>query len=172
MEPKTPNDVIEQQLTKVMRRSNAIHVSTASGEVALERSSYGILCLLADEGPQRLGAIASAFHLDPSTVTRQAQAVVKLGLAAKTTDPGDRRATLLSLSEFGERSIKEARDFRRKAVDLLLSQWPEEDILNFGRLLAKFNDTIDAWEEGDVPSEIIEHPLGAAGAAEVANNRD
>lgn len=163
MEPKTPNDVIEQQLTKVMRRSNAIHVSTASGEVALERSSYGILCLLADEGPQRLGSIASAFHLDPSTVTRQAQAVVKLGLAAKKTDPGDRRATLLSLSDFGERAIKEARDFRRRALDLLLAGWSEDEVEQFGSLLGKFNDTIDQWEAGAVPAEIIEHPLGEAG---------
>ncbi|MDO7867163.1 MarR family winged helix-turn-helix transcriptional regulator [Nocardioides jiangxiensis] len=161
MEPKTPNDVIEQQLTKVMRRSNAIHVSTASGEVALERSSYGILCLLADEGPQRLGAIASAFHLDPSTVTRQAQAVVKLGLAAKKTDPGDRRATLLSLSDFGERSIMEARNFRRQALDLLLADWSAEDIAEFGRLLSKFNDTIDHWDNGAVPDEITNHPLAA-----------
>lgn len=163
MEPKTPNDVIEQQLTKVMRRSNAIHVSTASGEVALERSSYGILCLLADEGPQRLGAIASAFHLDPSTVTRQAQAVVKLGLAAKTTDPGDRRATLLSLSEFGDRSIREARSFRRQALDLLLADWSEEEVEQFGRLLGKFNDTIDQWENGAAPAAITQHPLGDAG---------
>ncbi len=166
MEPKTPNDVIEQQLTKVMRRSNAIHVSTASGEVALERSSYGILCLLADEGPQRLGSIATAFHLDPSTVTRQAQTVVKLGLAAKKTDPGDRRATLLSLSEFGERSIKEARDFRRNALDLLLNEWPAGDVEEFGRLLGKFNDTIDGWENGAVPAAVVEHPLGQAGAPE------
>lgn len=164
MEPKTPNDVIEQQLTKVMRRSNAIHVSTASGEVALERSSYGILCLLADEGPQRLGAIATAFHLDPSTVTRQAQAVVKLGLAAKKTDPGDRRATLLSLSDFGETSIKEARDFRRQALDLLIAEWPDQDVEAFGRLLTKFNNTIDSWETGGVPTAISEHPLAEAGA--------
>ncbi|HSX66383.1 MarR family transcriptional regulator [Nocardioides sp.] len=163
MEPKTPNDVIEQQLTRMMRRSNAIHVSTASGEVALERSSYGILCLLADEGPQRLGSIASAFHLDPSTVTRQAQAVVKLGLAAKKTDPGDRRATLLSLSEFGERAIKEARDFRRQALDLLLAEWSPEEVEQFGRLLGKFNSTIDQWETGAVPTAITDHPLGEAG---------
>lgn len=166
MEPKTPNDVIEQQLTKVMRRSNAIHVSTASGEVALERSSYGILCLLADEGPQRLGSIASAFHLDPSTVTRQAQTVVKLGLAAKKTDPGDRRATLLSLSDFGERSIKEARDFRRNALDLLLGEWAAGDVEEFARLLGKFNDTIDHWESGAVPAAVLQHPLGQAGAPE------
>jgi DNA-binding MarR family transcriptional regulator len=157
--PKTPNDVIEQQLFRLMRRANAIHVTTASGAVELERSSYGILCLLADEGPQRLGAIASAFHLDPSTVTRQAQTVVRLGLAEKTPDPHDRRATLLSLTEVGRASISEVRTFRRHALDLLLTEWSKEEIEAFGRLLGKFNGTVDNWEEGDVPDEIATHHL-------------
>ena len=159
MQPKTPNDVIEQQLFRLMRRANAIHVTTASGAVELERSSYGILCLLADEGPQRLGAIASAFHLDPSTVTRQAQTVVKLGLAEKTPDPHDRRATLLSLTDIGRTSISEVRTFRRRALDLLLTDWSKDEIEAFGRLLGKFNGTVDNWEDGGLPQEIAEHHL-------------
>ena len=87
------NDEIEQQLFTLLRRSQAIHVTTRSGETELDRSTYGILCLVADEGPQRLGAIATRFRLDPSTITRQVQAVVRLGLAEKAVDPADRRAT-------------------------------------------------------------------------------
>ena len=75
------NELIEHELFKLLRRTNAIHVQTSSGEVELERSAYGILCLIADEGPQRLGSIAHAFRLDPSTITRQVQAVERLGLA-------------------------------------------------------------------------------------------
>jgi DNA-binding MarR family transcriptional regulator len=157
------NDVIEQQLFKLMRRSNAIHVTTASGEVELERSSYGILCLLADEGPQRLGAIAGAFHLDPSTVTRQAQTVVRLGLAEKTQDAGDRRATLLSLTKIGNESVAAARTFRRQALDLLLGEWSAAELETFATLLGKFNGTVDGWEAGAVPAEISEHPLGKPG---------
>ena len=41
-----PNDDIEQQLLRLTRRTQAIHVRTSSGEVLLERSSYGILCLI------------------------------------------------------------------------------------------------------------------------------
>ena len=93
------NDQIEHQLFKLLRRTNAIHVQTSSGEIELERSAYAILCLLADDGPQRLGSIATAFRLDPSTITRQVQAVERLGLAAKSSDPADRRAALLHLTD-------------------------------------------------------------------------
>ena len=66
---------IEQQLTVLLRRVQRIHMVTGSGDVHLERSSYGILCQLADEGPQRLGSLATAFGLDPSTITRLVQAL-------------------------------------------------------------------------------------------------
>lgn len=147
-----PNDQIEQQLFKLLRRTNAIHVSTSSGEIELERSSYGILCLLDDEGPQRLGAIASAFRLDPSTVTRQVQAVVQLGLAHKASDESDRRATVLSLTPVGRETVQTARRHRRRMLDAILGEWTLEEREEFSRVLTRFNDTVDRWAEspGDV----------------------
>lgn len=164
MEVTTANDVIEQQLFKLMRRSNAIHVTTSRGEVELERSSYGILCLIADEGPQRLGAIAQSFHLDPSTVTRQAQAVVRLGLARKERDPLDGRATLLDLTELGHDSIRAARGVRRQSLDLLLRSWDPADLDTLGRLLTKFNCTLDNWETSEAADLVIQHGLHEPGS--------
>jgi len=138
-------DVIEQQLLRLSRRSQAIHVRTSSGEIVLERSSYGILCLILDEGPQRLGTIATAFTLDPSTITRQVQAVEKAGLAVKTVDPSDRRASLLSLTEQGREAIETARGYRREMLAKIIGDWPEEERQGFGASLAKFNDTIEDW---------------------------
>ncbi len=140
-----PNDQIEQQLFKLLRRTNAIHVTTSSGELELERSSYGILCLLADDGPQRLGAIAASFRLDPSTVTRQVQAVVRLGMAIKTTDPLDRRASLLELTLSGREIVTAARQHRRRTLDSILAGWPVDERQEFLALLTRFNDTVDTW---------------------------
>lgn len=145
------NDVIEQQLFTLLRRTQAIHVRTASGEVELERSTYGILCLLDDEGPQRLGAIAHAFRLDPSTITRQVQAVVRLGLAEKTVDPNDRRASVLSLTDYGTTSIAEARGHRREMLDRLLASWTADEREEFQRSLTRFNDTVTRWIEDRLP---------------------
>jgi DNA-binding MarR family transcriptional regulator len=144
----TANSQIEQQLTVLLRRVQRIHLSTSAGSVALERSAYGIMAKLADEGPQRLGALASAFGLDPSTITRQVQALEELGLAHRRTDPSDRRAAILDLTDVGRSTLEQTREFRRARLRRALSDWPDQDLADFGRLLRSFNASLDALLEG------------------------
>ena len=159
-----PDVEIEKQLLLLLRRTQAIHVRTASGEVMLERSSYGILCMVLDDGPQRLGTIAQHFTLDPSTITRQVQAVVNLGLAVKTVDVSDRRASLLSLTEEGRRAIQEAREYRRQMLQLLMQEWTVKERSEFARALRRFNDTVEHWtiEGAPEPSPAVS-PVVPAG---------
>ncbi|HEY3015535.1 MAG TPA: MarR family transcriptional regulator [Nocardioides sp.] len=138
-------DEIEQQLSRLLRRTQAIHVRTASGDILLERSSYGILCLLLDEGPQRLGTIATKFTLDPSTITRQVQVVVNLGLAEKSVDPSDRRASLLRLTDDGRSAIEQARAHRREMLATVVGGWTDEERDRFGTALRRFNECVEAW---------------------------
>jgi DNA-binding MarR family transcriptional regulator len=145
----TSNHQIEQQLTVLLRRVQRIHLSTSDGEVNLERSAYGIMCKLADEGPQRLGALATAFGLDPSTITRQVQALEEANLAERSTDPKDRRASILDLTTGGREVLHKTREHRRSRVRQALSDWPEHDLDEFGRLLKEFNASLDRLiEEG------------------------
>jgi DNA-binding MarR family transcriptional regulator len=139
----TANKQIEQQITVLLRRVQRIHLSTTTGDVNLERSAYGIMCKLADEGPQRLGALATAFGLDPSTITRQVQALEEIGLAARRTDPSDRRASILDLTDTGREVLDSTRTRRRTRFQRALSDWPESDLTDFGRLLKEFNASLD-----------------------------
>ncbi len=134
---------IEQQLTILLRRVQRIHFTTATGEVELDRSAYGILCRLVDEGPQRLGLLAQAFGLDPSTITRQVQALEHEGLVERRPDPTDRRASLLDLTDQGREVLTATRDRRREWLRASLGDWDEHDHEEFGRLLEKFNLSID-----------------------------
>jgi DNA-binding MarR family transcriptional regulator len=134
---------IEQQMTVLLRRVQRIHLSTSIGEVNLERSAYGIMCKLADQGPQRLGALASAFGLDPSTITRQVQALEEIGLAVRQTDPSDRRASILDLSPAGRDVLDQTRSHRRSRLQRALSDWSAGDLDDFGRLLEEFNTSLD-----------------------------
>ncbi len=147
----TANKQIEQQITVLLRRVQRIHLSTTTGDVNLERSAYGIMCKLADEGPQRLGALAVAFGLDPSTITRQVQALEEIGLAARTTDPSDRRASILDLTPNGREVLDDTRDRRRSRLQAALSDWPEADLTDFGRLLKEFNASLDRLLEESTP---------------------
>jgi DNA-binding MarR family transcriptional regulator len=143
------NRQIEQQMTVLLRRVQRIHLSTTAGDVSLERSAYGIMCKLADDGPQRLGALATAFGLDPSTITRQVQALEEAGLASRETDPSDRRASLLDLSHAGRDVLDRTRTFRRTRFFQAMEDWPESDRKEFGRLLEKFNTDLDRLRDAD-----------------------
>jgi DNA-binding MarR family transcriptional regulator len=149
----TANVQIEQQLTVLFRRVQRIHLSTGgAADVQLERSAYGIMCKLADEGPQRLGALATAFGLDPSTITRQVQALEEINLAARKTDPSDRRASILDLTDNGRVILDRTRDHRRGRMQVALAEWPEEDRVEFGRLLKQFNLSVDSLLEATPPA--------------------
>jgi DNA-binding MarR family transcriptional regulator len=141
------NDKIEQQMTTLLRRVQRIHISTSSGEMDLDRSAYGIMCRVADEGPQRLGSFASAFGLDPSTITRQVQALERAGLAERHTDSADRRASILDLTDEGRVVLERTREYRRHRLDEILADWSDDDRAELGRLLEKFNTSMDALLE-------------------------
>jgi DNA-binding MarR family transcriptional regulator len=143
----TAHKQIEQQITVLLRRVQRIHLSTQGGEVNVERSAYGIMCKLADEGPQRLGALAATFGLDPSTITRQVQALEEVGLATRSTDQTDRRASILDLSDTGRKVLEETRSHRRARMQQALADWPEADVKDFARLLLEFNMSLDRMLE-------------------------
>lgn len=134
---------IEQQLTILMRRVQRIHFTTTAGDVELDRSAYGILCRLVDEGAQRLGSLAQAFGLDPSTITRQVQALEQTHLVERRPDPTDGRASLLDLTDEGRSVLRTTRERRRAWLQAALDDWSSEDHEDFGRLLEKFNRSID-----------------------------
>ncbi len=149
-----PEIEIENQLFSLFRRTFAIHMRTSSGEVELDRSIYGILCLIHDRGPQRLGAIAEAFRLDPSTITRQVQQAVRLGLAAKTPDPRDRRASILALTPEGTEAVEVSRGHRQRMLKRIMADWTDGERQEFVRSLSRFNDTIGSWLAEDEPVEL------------------
>ena len=133
---------IERQLTLLLRRVQHLHLMTAADGVDLDRSGYGIMSRVADSGPQRLSALAQAFGLDPSTITRQVQALETAGLLQRSRDPQDRRASLLELTETGHEVLASTRRLRIERLRDAMSTWSTEQRDQFGRLLEDFNDAV------------------------------
>lgn len=139
---------IEQQLTMLFRRAQRVHIMGGYAGVELDRSAYAILCRLDDDGPQRLGALATVFGLDPSTITRQVQSLERAGLAKRSTDPRDRRVSLLALTDEGLDAVHATRSHRRGQLSQMLTHWPEDDVAVFASLLERFNDSLDRINPG------------------------
>lgn len=130
---------IEEQLTALLRRGYRVHMPPQDGEVTLDRAAYGTMCRLADDGPQHLAALANAFGLDPSTITRQVRSLEADGLAVRTKDPLDRRLVVLELTARGRDVLERVRGDRRERLQKVLADWSETDLKDLGRLMEEFN---------------------------------
>lgn len=134
--------LIERQLTLLLRRVQHMHLLSAPDGVDLDRSGYGILSRIADRGPQRLSSLAQTFGLDPSTITRQVQALESNDLLRRDRDPNDRRASLLELTEAGRDVLSSARQLRLQRLRDAMAHWSTEEQQTFGRLLEDFNEAV------------------------------
>ena len=69
----------------------------AAAGVVLTQPAYGLLRILIDEGPQSMGALARAAHMDVGMATRQVSSLVDAKLATREPDPADARVTLIAV---------------------------------------------------------------------------
>ena len=153
---------IEQQLTLLLRRVQRIHFSTSSGDVELDRSAYGILCRLVDEGPQRLGLLAqrsdwtrrrSPVRCRPSS--RPGSSSADRPVRPTGVDPRPHRRT-------AARSSTTPGNASRLATGGA-ADWPEADLTDFGRLLEEFNASLDRLLEESILPADVDPGLGGGG---------
>ncbi|MCW0214187.1 MAG: MarR family transcriptional regulator [Pseudonocardia sp.] len=135
------------RLVRLMDRVQAQY--QAENPNAVERAAYLLLVHLVKDGPQRAGALAEAVHSDPSTVSRQVTQLVRLGYVARTADPADGRATVLSATDEGRRVFEENRRVRNERLADMLSAWEPADREALTRLMSRLtSDLEDRWTRG------------------------
>jgi len=103
-------------------------------------------------GGCHLKDLAVRCALDPSTVSRAVAALVRSGLVARTADPADGRASVLTVTPLGRQALDE---FNRLADERLagaLRHWSPEDIAVLAALLRRFS--ADLMTRTDRPLEV------------------
>ena len=136
---------LEREIGLLLRRSRAISARLA-GELHpdLDGAAYGLLALLNDAGPLRASDLVNLLDLDKSTVSRQVASLVDLGLVERAPDPADGRAQVLTPSAEGATRLARIREVRRARWEADLADWPADDVVALGDLLARFNRTREA----------------------------
>ncbi|MFG2909345.1 MarR family winged helix-turn-helix transcriptional regulator [Kitasatospora sp. NPDC048286] len=109
----------------------------------LERSAYILLSRVAAQGPMSIGQLSDAFGLDVSTLNRQTAALTTAGLLDRIPDPDGGIARKFRLTEEGRRRLDDEREAHVRALDLVMADWPEEDIATFAAYLRRFNTGIE-----------------------------
>lgn len=133
-------DELEHQLTVLFRRARGQSAQIAARvHPDLDAAGYGLLVLLDEHQPIRGTDLAERVGLNKSTVSRQIAALVELGLVTRDQVEGDRRAAHLRVSDVGGRRLEAVRNARRADFAQRISEWPDDDLTEFARLLRRLN---------------------------------
>lgn len=79
-----------------------------------------LLSLVQELGPVRIGELAAADHCSQPTMSAQVQRLETEGWLQRSVDPDDSRASLISLTSSGQRTLDRAREARREVVEPIL----------------------------------------------------
>lgn len=139
------SDRIGHQLIRLMRLVERRR--TKVGHDGVERAGYVLLARLVLGGPRRSNALAEAVRSDPSTVSRQIAALVRVGLVERRSDPDDGRACLLAATDEGLRVFEAHRDHRNREISTFTADWDPADRVRLATLLQRFVEGLEEHHE-------------------------
>lgn len=134
---------LEVELSLLARHH--LHSSQHSAERLLDRSGYHLLSRL-ELGPMNLKQLAEAFRLDPSTVNRQVNALLRAGLLEKVPDPTGAVARVLRPTAKGLDLLRRDRAVLQEQLGRVLRGWDAAEVEDLRRLLEKLNTSIEVLE--------------------------
>jgi DNA-binding MarR family transcriptional regulator len=103
----------------------------------LDKGSVLVLSVLDERGELRSSDLATIVDLDLSTVSRHVSYFEQLGLVTREPDPGDRRASRVSLTPKGRSGLTAIRAARAALLDSVFATWTRADRAEFNRLLER-----------------------------------
>lgn len=122
------------------KRMSAVPVPDAP---ALERPALMLMYGAMEHDPLRPSALADLLYLDLSTVSRQLAGLEAAGWMVRERDPEDKRAFLVRLTDDGRRVLRANLAARRALLMDVLTDWSEEERLEFARLLGSLNENLE-----------------------------
>lgn len=141
----TSAEAVDWELVRLLRRVRRFAVAvSADVQPRLEPAMYGLLAVVDEAEPIRGGDIVERLGVDKSTISRQVDAVVRLGLAERVPDPSDGRARLVQLTDEGRRRLAEMRQERRRRLQERLADWSEEELHELAGWLTRLGDALSA----------------------------
>jgi DNA-binding MarR family transcriptional regulator len=134
---------LEHEIGTLLRRiRRGLAERAAQVHPELNPTSYMLLSTLNDHGARRAADLAELFALDKGSVSRVVHQLLELGLIARSPDPADGRASILSVTDEAVRRLATVREHRREHFDDRLADWDPVDIEDLATRLGRFNHAL------------------------------
>jgi DNA-binding MarR family transcriptional regulator len=134
------------QLRRALRTSIRADIPWES----LPMAQVELLHTLEEAAPARISDLAERLHLAHSTVSGLIAQMIDSGLVRRDTDPNDRRAAVVTVTEAGWAQLSEWREAHERRIAAALADLPEPDqqaiitaLPALGRLTQLLNDPSD-----------------------------
>ncbi|WP_418907484.1 MarR family winged helix-turn-helix transcriptional regulator [Glutamicibacter endophyticus] len=118
------------------RRARQIHPE-------LQPAGYKVLALLMKRDGQQQNELAEHLEIDKATVSRIIKQLETQGLITRISDPADRRAQLVSITDEARTSWIATGTEARQNLRRKLDEWSDEDVQRFAELLHRLNAAED-----------------------------
>lgn len=150
---KAPNaqaDALDQLLQVVVLLSD--DATQALARLGLTVSRARLVWMLHHEGPATQRALANALKVTPRNVTGLVDALVETGFVIRQPHPGDRRATLVTLTEHGASVLADMDKDHKELAELLFGDMSGRQFDAFvgglGHVLRRLREALQAQAEG------------------------
>jgi DNA-binding MarR family transcriptional regulator len=125
----------------IARLSRRLRRYDSSG---LTQTQLSTLATVDKAGPQRLGDLAAAEGIAPSTLTRLVSALENRGYVQRHAVPGDARACTLAVTELGHAALERVRQERTSLLRESLLTLPPDQLLALAAALPALEKLADA----------------------------
>jgi DNA-binding MarR family transcriptional regulator len=98
------------------------------------------LRVLRRHGMMRLSELSDHLHIAPRSTTEVVDALESRGLVRRRPDPGDRRATLVEVTEHGASVLDAIRAARGTEAERVFGRLSQTDRAHLARILRKLRD--------------------------------
>lgn len=158
---------LNQHILQLTRTMQTIKSSVAGHHNdGVSWSTYVLLFHLTTLGPMRTKELAESACVDPSTISRQVDQLVKLGHVERRADPDDGRVTVLAATDHGRETHRRMRAARDQMMARVLAGWDLDDVENLtallGRLTADLSDALPRILEALTEGHPVTSPAPAA----------
>lgn len=129
-----------------MLRELAVSVVRDSPQHELSRTAAAVLSRLLRQGPHRITALSDLEAVSQPSMTGLVQRLEGLGYLTRSTDPVDRRATLVAITQAGTHTVEARREMHERAIAQRLSALGATDLDALSAALPAITRLIDTSE--------------------------
>jgi DNA-binding MarR family transcriptional regulator len=126
---------------------------TRHPEDRIDPSIMMVLHILECHDGMRLTDLATKLDLDASTVSRHIKHLEDHGLVVRASDPDDRRATKVAISDRGRELLSETVQRRISALRDVLSSWSDQERATLHHVLTKLAADLQAATRTDLEKD-------------------